>query len=339
MNDLKSEVMSMLVPQIQVICGGEVGESVIDALTLALAPYDLTKTERSIVVYDGTDKGLIGRYFVAKQALGLSPNSLKHYRKTIADFLNSTQKHIKDITTEDVRLYITYKKMNGAGACYQNNIRLCLSSFFSFLHEEGLITSNPISRIKKIRQPKIVKEPFTEQEVELMRNKAAGLRDKSIIDFLYSTGCRVSEMTGADKSDIDWDNSRVLVKGKGSKFRWVYLNARASVSLKAYLDSRSDTSPALFVGKSKSRRSSDNNPARLTKSGVEVMIRNLGKSLSIEKAHPHRFRRTAATVALRRGMPIEQVSKILGHASLNTTTIYASSTQDDLAIAHRKYLS
>lgn len=339
MSDIKSEVMAMLVPQIQMICGLETGTDVVDAVTLALAPYDLIKTERSIIVYDGTDKGLIGRYFVAKQAMGLSPNSLNHYRKTISDFLSTVQKHIKDITTEDVRLYITHKKMNGASACYQNNIRLCLSSFFSFLHEEGLISLNPISRIRKIRQPKIVKEPFTEQEVELMRNATIGLRDKAIVDFLFSTGCRVSEMTGVDKSDIDWDNSRVLVKGKGSKFRWVYLNARASVSLKAYIDSRGDTATALFVGKSKSHKDAERNPARLTKSGVEVMIRTLGRSLGIEKAHPHRFRRTAATVALRRGMPIEQVSKILGHASLNTTTIYANSAQDDLAIAHRKFLS
>lgn len=339
MNDLKSEVMAMLVPQIQMICGREIGSEVVDAVTLALAPYDLTKIERSMVVYDGTDKGLIGRFFVAKQAMGLSPNSLAQYRNTIAEFLTTVQKHIKDITTEDVRLYITHKKMNGASACYQNNIRLCLSSFFSFLHEEGLIALNPISRIKKIRQPKVIKEPFTEQEIEQMRDKADSLRDKAIVDFLFSTGCRVSEMTGVDKTDIDWDNGRVLVKGKGSKFRWVYLNARASVSLKAYLDSRLDTASALFVGKSKSHKDPDKNPARLTKSGVEVVIRELGKSLGIEKAHPHRFRRTAATVALRRGMPIEQVSKILGHASLNTTTIYANSTQDDLAIAHRKFLS
>lgn len=339
MSDLKSEVMAVLVPQILMICGREMGSEVVDAVTLALAPYDLTKTERNLVVYDGTDKGLIGRYFVAKQAIGLSPNSLNQYRKTLSDFLATVQKHIKDITTEDVRLYITRKKMSGAGACYQNNIRLCLSSFFSFLHEEGLISLNPISRIKKIRQPKVVKEPFTEQEVEQMRNATDNLRDKAIIDFLFSTGCRVSEMTGVDKSDVDWDKGRVLVKGKGSKFRWVYLNARASVSLKAYLDSRTDSAMALFVGKSGSRKDPDKNPARLAKSGVEVMVRTLGKSLGIEKVHPHRFRRTAATVALRRGMPIEQVSKILGHASLNTTTIYANSTQDDLAIAHRKYLS
>lgn len=330
--------MAMLVPQIQMICGPTLGADVIDAVSLALAPYDLIETERGIVVYDDSDKGLVGRYFVAKQACGLSPRSLILYRQILTPFLRSVQKHIKDITTEDVRLYITYKKMQGMSACSQDNIRRGLSSFFTFLHEEGLIPLNPLSRIKKIRQPRTVKEPFTEQEVELMRNAASCLRDKAIIDFLFSTGCRVSEMTGVEKSDIDWENNRVLVKGKGSKFRWVYLNARASVSLQAYIESRDDTSPALFVGLTNCHKADNNNPARLMNSGVGCLIRNLGKKLGI-KAHPHRFRRTAATVALRRGMPIEQVSKILGHSSLNTTTLYANSAQDDLAIAHKKYLS
>lgn len=339
MNDLKSDMMAILVPQIQLICGADKGEDVVNAITMVLAPYDLVKQERAIVMYDGTDKGLIGRYFVAKTAIGLSNDSLYQYKKAIQGFLGVTRKHIKDITTEDVRLYLTQKKMEGVSACTQNNLRLCLSSFFTFLHEEGLIPTNPLKRIKKIRQAKLIKEPFTEQEIEMMRDAAKNIRDKAIIDFLFSTGCRVSEMIGVDKSDIDWENSRVIVKGKGSKFRWVYLNARASVSLRAYIDSRDDNSPALFVGSIRAHKDCNGDRLRLAKSGVEVMIRSLGRSVGIEKAHPHRFRRTAATVALRRGMPIEQVSKILGHASLNTTTIYANSTQDDLAIAHKKYLS
>lgn len=168
-----------------------------------------------------------------------------------------------------------------------------------------------------------------------MRNSAPTIRDKAIIDFLISTGCRVSEMTGVNREDVDWAGSKVMVKGKGAKFRLVYLNARAIVSLKEYLSTREDDYQALFISLNKRY----NKPIRLANSGVESMIRSLGRSLGIEKAHPHKFRRTAATLALRRGMPIEQVSKILGHSSLNTTTIYANSTQDDLAIAHRKYLS
>lgn len=332
----KSEMMALLVPQIQLLCGREQGEDVAALVALALEPYDLVKSERSVVVYDGTDKGLIGRFFVAKSALGLCPNTLNYYKKTIAEFLSRTNKHIKDITTEDVRIYLTYKKNTGSSACNQDNIRRNLSSFFTFLHEEGLIPINPLTRIKKIRQVKLVKEPFTEQEVELMRNNAPTQRDRAIVDFLVSTGCRVSEMTGVNRDDIDWAENKVLVKGKGAKFRWVYMNARSLVSLKTYLDSRKDSNNALFVSRSKR---DGKTPLRLTKSGVEVMIRQLGRDLGIEKAHPHRFRRTAATIALRRGMPIEQVSKILGHSSLNTTIIYANSTQDDLAIAHKKFLS
>ncbi len=332
----KSEMMAGLVPQIQLICGRELGEEVASLIALALDPYDLVKTERAVVVYDGTDKGLIGRFFVAKSALGLSPQTLTYYKKTLTEFFNNVNKHIKDITTEDVRIFLTYKKSTGSSACNQDNIRRNLSSFFLFFYEEGLIPTNPLTRIKKIRQAKFVKEPFTEQEVELMRSNAPSIRDKAIIDFLISTGCRVSEMTEINKEDVDWEEGKVLVKGKGSKFRIVYLNARCCVSLKAYLETREDDCNALFISHFKR---GNKRPSRLARSGVEVMIRSLGRSLGIEKAHPHKFRRTAATLALRRGMPIEQVSKILGHSSLNTTTIYANSTQDDLAIAHRKYLS
>ena len=332
-------MMAGLVPRLQIMLGREKGDEVAALFINALVPYDLVQAERQIVIYDNTDKGLVGRFFVAKAALGLSEKSLKKYRGTITAFLSKIGKHIKDITTEDVRLYLMKIKMNGCSSAYQNNIRLDLSSFFSFLHEEGLIETNPLSRIKKIRQETLIKEPLSESDVELLRQCASNKREKAIIDFLISTGCRVCEMVSVNRNEIDWNNSQIMIKGKGSKFRIVYLNARASVSLKSYLDSRDDSSDALFVSQCKYTKGGVKNPVRLTEGRIRDILHHIGDKAGVENVHPHRFRRTAATLALRRGMPIEQVAKILGHAKLDTTTIYANSTQDDLAIAHRKYLS
>lgn len=332
-------MMAQLVPRLQIMLGREKGDEVAALFISALAPYDLVQAERQIVIYDNTDKGLVGRFFVAKAALGLSEKSLKKYRGTITAFLSKIGKHIKDITTEDVRLYLMKIKMNGCSSAYQNNIRLDLSSFFSFLHEEGLIETNPLSRIKKIRQETLIKEPLSESDVEMLRQCASNKREKAIIDFLISTGCRVSEMVSVNRNEIDWNNSQIMIKGKGSKFRIVYLNARASVSLQSYLDSRDDSADALFVSQCKYTKGGVKNPVRLTGDRIRNILHHIGDKAGVENVHPHRFRRTAATLALRRGMPIEQVAKILGHAKLDTTTIYANSTQDDLAIAHRKYLS
>ncbi|MDE7440919.1 MAG: tyrosine-type recombinase/integrase [Muribaculaceae bacterium] len=333
----KSEMMAQLVPQLEILLGREKGDEISSLFISALQPYDLVPAERSVVIYDNTDKGLVGRFFVAKTALGLSEKSLKKYKGSISCFLQSVGKHIKDITTEDVRLYLMGMKHKGRSAVTQNNVRLDLSSFFSFLYDEGLIEQNPLKRIKKIRTESKIKEPFTESEVELLRQHASSKRDRAIIDFLISTGCRISEMCSVNKSDINWDNSQIMIKGKGSKFRIVYLNARAMISLKTYLDSRTDSGDALFV--SRHRCGEYKRPRRFKGQGVRQMLHSIERSAGVDNVHPHRFRRTAATLALRRGMPIEQVAKILGHAKLDTTTIYANSTQDDLAIAHRRYLS
>ena len=332
-------MMAQLVPKLQILLGRDRGEEISALFISALEPYALGQSQRQVVIYDNTDKGLVGRFFVAKAALGLSDKSLKKYRGTISVFLSKIGKHIKDITTEDVRLYLMKAKIRGCSSAYQNNIRLDLSSFFSFLHEEGLIETNPLSRIKKIRQETLIKEPFSENEVELLRHSASDKREKAIIDFLISTGCRVSEMTSVNRNEIDWKNSQILIKGKGSKFRIVYLNARAAVSLKSYLDSRDDTADALFVSQNSTTNGGVSNPARLSSDRIRHILHAIGEKAKVENVHPHRFRRTAATLALRRGMPIEQVAKILGHAKLDTTILYANSTQDDLAIAHRKFLS
>ena len=329
--DLKSEVLAQLVPKIQLICGPELGEEIASLLAVELRPFDFVKSSREMVVYDGSDKGMIGRFFIAKEAIGLSPRSIKFYKQTIKDFLLFTKKHIADITTEDIRIFLTYKKNMGISSCSQDNIRRNLSSFFTFLNEEGLIEKNPIVRIKKIRQAIRLKESFTEQELETIRSSAVLIRDKAIIEFLISTACRVSELVSVNIADVDFHNEQVMVRGKGGKYRWLYLNARSIVALKAYLDSRTDLSEALFV-------SGYCGTNRIRAAYIRNILHGIEKKTGIKNIHPHRFRRTSATLALRRGMSIEQVSKILGHASMNTTTLYANSTHDDLRMAHRKYL-
>lgn len=331
--DAKTEMMTAVVNKLMIALGQDACDTATYIIEEALLNYDIIRAERSLVLHDDSDKAYVGRFFVAKTALGLSPKTLGKYRTSIRCFLQTVQKHIKDITTDDIRLYLLGLKMRGCSEVTRNNTRLDLSSFFAFLRDENIIDDNPMLRIKKIREPKLVKEPFSEREVELLRSKPKRLRDRAIVEFLISSACRVGEIVALDKTDIDWQNHRALVKGKGNKYRFVYLTPRCETVLAEYLDSRDDQLTCLFAS---ARRGWNE---RISAAGLGRMIRDLGKELGIDKVHPHRFRRTSATMALRRGMPIEQVSKILGHSNLNTTTIYANSTEDDLAIAHKRFLS
>jgi len=212
-----------------------------------------------------------------------------------------------------------------------------LSSFFTWCHDEEFLPRNIMKRVDKIKVEKKVKKPFTEEEMEKLRTFAKTDRDKAIIEFLYSTGCRVSEMVALNREDIDYDSREVTVLGKGNKQRKVFLSYRCIAALQTYLSQRLDTDPALFASMP-SNRFPHRESQRLLVSGVEVMVRATGKRAGIEKAHPHRIRRTAATFALRRGMPIEQVSKMLGHEDLKTTTIYANSTLDEVKASHDKFI-
>ncbi len=331
--DAKTEMMTDLVRKLTISLGQDACDVAVYLIEEVLQDYDIARAERRLVVHDNMDKEIVMKFLMAKTAEGLSPKTLKKYSYSIQRFLHGVNKHIKDITTEDIRLFLLRYKMTGVSATSQNNIRLDLSSFFSFLQKENILTDNPMLRIRKIREVKIIKEPFSESELEMIRSKPKELRDRAIIEFLISTACRVGEVILLNRDDIDWQQHRVLVKGKGNKFRWAYLTARCETVLTEYLDSRSDQWPSLFAPLLKGRGE------RLSISGIGVKLRIIGRALGIENVHAHRFRRTAATMALRRGMPIEQVSKILGHSKLDTTTIYANSTEDDLALAHKRFLS
>lgn len=247
--------------------------------------------------------------------------------------LNTVNKSVHHITTDDLRTYLVeYQKLRNCSKANIDNIRRNLSSFFSWLEDENYIIKSPIRRIHKIKTTKTVKETYTDESLELMRDSCNSLRDLAIIDLLASTGMRVGELVGLNQNDIDFDNRECIVFGKGSKERPVYFDARTKIHLKNYLNSRQDDNPALFV--------TLNSPyKRLQISGVEIRLRNLGRKLGINKVHPHKFRRTLATRAIDKGMPIEQVQQLLGHTKIDTTMQYAMVSQSNVKMSHRKYIS
>lgn len=312
-------------------------ETLRDVLLVTLSKYEIKEKETSLVVYDSTDANIIQRFFVAKTTCGLSARSLTYYKQILKKSLETIGKHLKDITADDIRAYLTKTRLKGSSNVTLNNERRVLSSFFTWCHDEEFLPRNIMKRVDKIKVEKKVKKPFTEEEMERLRTFAKTDRDKAIIEFLYSTGCRVSEMVALNRDDIDYESREVTVLGKGNKQRKVFLSYRCIAALQIYQSKRLDKDPALFVS-TPSNRFPHRDSQRLLASGVEIMIRTTGKRAGIDKAHPHRIRRTAATFALRRGMPIEQVSKMLGHEDLKTTTIYANSTLDEVKASHDKFI-
>ena len=237
------------------------------------------------------------------------------------------------MTTDHLRKYLTdYQKKNNCSKVSIDNIRRNLSSFFSWLEEENYILKSPMKRIHKIKTDKIVKETLSDETLERLRDNCDNIRDLAIIDLLASTGMRVGELVKININDIDFENRECVVFGKGNKERPVYFDARTKIHLKNYLNSRSDDNPALFV-------SLDKPYNRLQISGVEIRLRNLGKRLGINKVHPHKFRRTVATKAIDKGMPIEQVQNLLGHSQIDTTMHYAMVNQNNVKESHRKYVA
>lgn len=313
---------------------------VMDIVTQQLGIYDLQLKPHEIVVYDNGDADMLKRFFIAKATEGLTDESLRTYKTALAGSLNKIGKHIKDIETDDVRLLLASMRLSGKSAAYQNLIRRSLNSFFGWITREGFITNNPMLRIASIREPKKVRLPFSEEELELLRANAGSVRNQCIIEFLYSTGCRVSEMCSINTEDLNFVDNEVMVLGKGRKYRMVYFSPRCKVLLQQYLSSRTDTDKALFVSDYSNCRGGlkQSKVERIGTSGVQVCVRQIGNKAGISDVHPHRFRRTAATLALKRGMKITDVQKMLGHTDIKTTTIYAISTDEEVKREHEKYL-
>ena len=272
-------------------------------------------------------------FIEAKQIEGCSARTLKYYQVTIEHLLKNIDTVIRKITTDEIRTYLAeYQQRNNCSKVTVDNVRRNISSFFSWLEEEDYILKSPMRRIHKIKTKQPVKEIISDEMIERLRDNCRCSRDLAMIDLLYSTGIRVGELVGLNISDIDFEERECVVYGKGDKERRVYFDAKAKLHLQNYINSRTDTNPALFV-------TLDSPYERLKISGVEIRVRELGRKLNIEKIHPHKFRRTMATRAIDKGMPIEQVQKILGHSQIGTTMQYAIVNQNNVKTSHRRYIA
>ena len=276
---------------------------------------------------------MIESFISSKQIEGCSDRTIKYYKEIIDKFNDSFDKSIKRISTEEIRSYLsTYKETSTCGSTTIDNIRRVLSSFFSWLEDEDYIIKSPIRRIHRIKTPTIVKEVLTDENLEKLRDECENIRDLSLIELLISTGMRVGELVNLNISNLNFEDRSCIVLGKGNKEREVYFDAKTKLHLKEYISKRNDTNDALFVSLREPHQ-------RLSISGIELIVRNLGINTNINKVHPHKFRRTLATMAIDKGMPVEQVQKLLGHVKIETTMHYALVNQSNVKISHRKYIA
>lgn len=287
---------------------------------------------KSCSAISNTDFGIVEKFLSAKRVEGCSTGTIQYYSSTIQNVLKTVGKTVKNISTDDLRTYLdTYQRTSGASKVTVDNIRRILSSFFSWLEDEFYIIKSPVRRIHKVKTGKIVKETYSDEALELMRDHCDNSRDLALIDILASTGMRVGELVKLNKEDVDFQNRECIVTGKGNKQRIVYFDARTKIHLQNYLHERTDCNSALFV-------SLDVPYNRLQISGVEIRLRQIGRDLNMVKVHPHKFRRTLATMAIDKGMPIEQVQHLLGHQSLDTTLQYAMVNQSNVKLSHHKFI-
>ena len=323
--NLVNDVMQAMLPYLN----NDQLEKLQKVMQYVLFQYEITKTEKNS---EDSALNLVDLFLSAKRIEGCSEKSLKYYQTTIQSMLSAVKKDIKQIKTEDIRTYLTdYQQQKKSCRVTIDNIRRILSSFFSWLEDEDHILKSPVRRIHKVKAVTNIKETYSDEALEMMRDNCTEPRDLAIIDMLASTGMRVGEMVLLNRNDIDFNERECVVFGKGNKERVVYFDARTKIHLKNYLQSRTDDNPALFV----SLKSPYN---RMNIGGIETCLRRLGKQLGLQRVHPHKFRRTLATMAIDKGMPIEQLQQLLGHKRIDTTLQYAMVKQSNVKIAHRKYI-
>ncbi|MCI8467935.1 MAG: tyrosine-type recombinase/integrase [Eggerthellaceae bacterium] len=309
-------------------------QQVLSALQLKKLKSVLTDTLATQAAQPGENESreLLVAFLNAKELEGCTERTLKYYETTLAHFVNAVDMPLTQVGTETLRSYLmSYQEEHGVGKVTADNIRRILSSFFSWLEDEDYIVKSPARKIRHIKAPVRVKGTISDEDMERLRDGCENVRDLAIIDLLASTGMRVGELVRLDRTSVDLAERECIVLGKGNKERKAYFDARAKLHLEEYLDGRQDNNPALFVGLASSHE-------RLTVGAVENRLRSLGRKLELPRIHPHKFRRTMATNAINRGMPIEQVQKLLGHVKIDTTMEYALVSQSNVKASHRKYL-
>lgn len=304
-----------------------------EVVAAELSELEITKRTSDEERQTKENADLLNTFLSAKKIEGCSDKTIHYYQSSIEKLMAKLKKVVQEVSTNDIRCYLAEQQNErNLSKVTIDNLRRIFSSFFSWLEDEDYITKSPVRRIHKVRTDSLVKEVLTDENIEVLRDNCHELRDLAMIDLLLSTGMRVGELVKINREDIDFQERQCVVFGKGNKEREVYFNARTKIHLKKYLDERTDSNPALFVSLS-------NPHTRLTISGVEVRLRNLGKRIGIHKVHPHKFRRTLATMAINKGMPIEQVQKLLGHVKIDTTLHYAMVNQTNVKLSHRKFLN
>lgn len=317
----------------------------------SLTDYQLNKLKESLIInFEGVEfiiktdelkhqeeldenKNMIDSFISSKQVEGCSERTIKYYKEIIEKFVNTFDKSIKQISTNEIRIYLSnYKDNSSCGTTTIDNIRRLLSSFFSWLEDEDYIIKSPVRRIHKIKTAVVVKEVLTDENLERLRDECENIRDLSLIELLISTGMRVGELVNLNINSLNFEDRSCIVLGKGNKEREVYFDAKTKLHLKEYISKRNDSNDALFVSVREPHQ-------RLSISGIELIIRTLGINSNINKVHPHKFRRTLATMAIDKGMPVEQVQKLLGHVKIETTMNYALVNQSNVKISHRRYIA
>lgn len=304
-----------------------------EAIRIVLCKYELSPKETTLQTINNSSLHYLQLYLESCEQSGKSKNTINLYKFHLSHLLSYINKNITDITDDDIYLYLyNYRHQRSVSNSYLNQLRIVFNGFFKWLIKKRVLTTNPVDSIDSIRYQKRIKKPLSAEEVELLRSSCQTERDLAIIECLYSTAVRASELLQLNRSDISFQKDDIVVLGKGNKERITYLNARSHIHLKKYLDSRTDNNPALFVS---CRAPHD----RLTRRGLEDIINRISYVANVNRVHPHRFRRTSATDLLNAGMPIEQVQELLGHKSIETTRIYCTVNQEAVKHNHKRYMN
>lgn len=329
--DLRTKIINNISAAVISILTDEQLQAVQDAIALHLHNYEIQERTTEIATIDNTPDSMLSKFIATKRIEGKAESTLQRYHDACYMMIHSLRKPLYEITTYDLRFYLaSYKSKRNVSNRTLDGIRRCFSSFFSWLAAENLIGRNPCAALSQIKYAKVIKKPYTGPEMERLKQSCTSIRDLALIEFLYASGCRVSEVVQLNRSDINFLSQDAIVLGKGNKERTVYLTPVALMHLSDYLNSRTDNNPALFA--------SIKAPyCRLSKAGIETALKTIGKRAGVENVHPHRYRRTLATNLLDRGANIQDVAAVLGHSDLKTTQVYCYISQHNVQAAYRRY--